>query len=78
MKSKTSFHAEGLCSLTWHFDHLYFSEDLAGEEKYYSQDAARSRSVKGKYQGHRDQRSLCDFIGQKGTNSTIIDIFVSN
>ena len=44
-----------------------FSEDLAGEENYYSQDAARSRSVKGKYQGHRGQRSrsLCNCIGQK-------------
>ena len=57
-----------------------FSEDLAGEGNYYSQDAARSRSVKGKCQGHRGQRSrsLCNFIGQKGTISTIIDLFVSN
>ena len=34
-----------------------FSEALAGEKNYYSQDGARSRSVKGKYQGHRGQRS---------------------
>ena len=45
----------------------FFSEDLAGGENYYSQDAARSRSVKGKYQSHRGQRSrsLCNFIGQQ-------------
>ena len=30
MRSKTSFHAEGLCSPTQHFDRLHFSEDLAG------------------------------------------------
>ena len=52
------------------------SEDLAGEENYYSRDAARS--VKGNYQGHRGQRSrsLCNFIGQKGTISAINDLFV--
>ena len=57
-----------------------FSKDLAGEESYYSQDAAKSRSVKGKYQGHSGQRSrsLCNFIGQKSTISTIIDLFVLN
>ena len=44
-----------------------FSEDIAGEENYYSQDAARSRSVKGKYQGQRGQRSRppCNFICQQ-------------
>ena len=80
MKSKTSFHAEGLCSPTWHFDHLHFFQDLAGEKNYYSQDAARSKSVKGNYQGHRGQRSrsLRNFIGQKGTISTINDLFVLN
>ena len=26
MKSKTIFHAEGLCSPSWHFDCLHFSE----------------------------------------------------
>ena len=82
MKSKTSFHAEGLCSLTWNFDNLHFSEDQAGEKNYYSRDVARSRSVKGKgkYQGHRGQRSssLCNFIGQKGTIATINDLFVLN
>ena len=53
-----------------------FSEDLAGEKNFYSQDAARSRSVKGNYQGHRGQRSrsLCKFIGQKGTISTINEL----
>ena len=53
-----------------------FSEDLAGEEKYYSQDAASPRSVKGKYQGYRCQRSrsLHNLIGQKGTISTIINL----
>ena len=53
-----------------------FSEDLAGEKNYYSQDAARSRSVKGNYQGHRGQRSrsLCNFIGQKGKISIINDL----
>ena len=78
VKSKTSFHAEGLCSPTWHFDSLIFSEDLDGEKNYNGQDAARSMSVKGNYQGHRGQRprSLCNFIGQKGTTSTIYDIFV--
>ena len=57
-----------------------FSEDLAGEKNYYSKDAARSRSVKGSHQGHRGQRSrsLCYFIGQKGTISTIDDLFVLN
>ena len=57
-----------------------FPEELAGEKNYYSQDAARSRSVKGKYQGHRGQRSKshCHFIGQKGTISTINDLFVLN
>ena len=58
-----------------------FSEDLVKEKKsYYSQDAARSSSAKGKYQGHRGQRSrsLCNFIGQKGTISTINDLFVLN
>ena len=56
------------------------SEDLAGEENYYSQDAARQRSVTGNYQGHRGQRSrsLCNFIGQKGTISAINDLFVLN
>ena len=80
MKSKTSFHAEGLCSPTWHFDHLHFSEDLAGEKNYYSQDAARSRSVKENFQGHRGQRSrsLCNLIGQKGTISTINGLFALN
>ena len=80
MKSKTSFHAEGLCSLTWHLTAYIFSEDLAEEKYYYSQDAARTRSVKGNYQGHRGQRSrsLCNFIGQKGTISTINDLFVLN
>ena len=36
--------------------------------------------MKGKYQGHRGQRSrsLCNFIGQKGTISTINDLFVLN
>ena len=55
-----------------------FSQDLAGEENYYSQDAARSRPVKGKYQGNSDQRSrsICNFIGQKGKISTIINLFV--
>ena len=56
-----------------------FSEDLAGEKKNsYSQNAARSRSVEGNYQGHRGQRSrsLCNLIGQKGTISTINDLFV--
>ena len=55
-----------------------FSEDLAGEKNYYSQAAARS--VKGPYQGHRGQgsRSLCNFIGQNGTISTINDLFVLN
>ena len=57
-----------------------FSEDLAGEENYYSHDAVRSGLVRGKYQGHRGQRSrsLCNFIGQKGTISIIIDLFVLN
>ena len=57
-----------------------FSEDLAEEKTNYSQEAARSRSVKGKYQGHRGQRSrsLCNSIGQKGTISTINDLFVLN
>ena len=55
-----------------------FSEDLAGEKNCYSQDAARS--VKGNNQGHRGQRSrsLCNYIGQKGTISTINDLFVLN
>ena len=55
-----------------------FTEGLAREQNYFSQDAARSRSVKGRYQGHRGQRSrsLCNFIGQKGTHSTIYDLFV--
>ena len=50
-----------------------FSECLMGELNYFSQYAARSRSVKGRYQGHRGQRSRshCNFIGKKGTNSTI-------
>ena len=64
-----------------HFDRLHFFECLTGEEKYYySQDAARSRSVKGKYQGQRGQRSrsLCNFIDQNGTISTINDLFVLN
>ena len=77
MKSKTSFHAEGLCSLTILTAYI-FSEDLAEEKYYYSQDAARTRSVKGNYQGHRGPRSLCNFIGQKGTISTINDLFVLN
>ena len=34
--------------------------------------------MKGKYQGFRGQRSLCNFIGQKGTCSTIYDLFVLN
>ena len=36
--------------------------------------------MKGNYQGHRGQRSrsLCNFIGQKGTISTINDLFVLN
>ena len=36
--------------------------------------------MKGKYQGHRDQRSrsLCNFIGQKGKISTFNDLFVLN
>ena len=57
-----------------------FSEDLAGEKNYYSQDAARSRSVKGNYQSHRGQRSrsLCNFIGRKGKISTINDLAVFN
>ena len=59
-------------------NYYIFSKDLAGEENYYSQDAAMLRSVKGKHQGHRGRRSLCNFIGQKGTISTIIDLFVSN
>ena len=54
----------------------FFSEGLAGELNYYSQDAARS--VKGRYQGHRGRRSrsLYNFIGHKGTHSTIYDLFV--
>ena len=50
-----------------------FSEYLIGELNYFSQYAARSRSVKGIYQGHRGQRSrsLCNFVGKKGTNSII-------
>ena len=58
-----------------------FSKDLAGEKKnYYSQYAARSRSVKANYQGHRGQssRTLCNVIVQKGTISTINDLFVLN
>ena len=57
-----------------------FSEDLAGDKNYYSQDAARSRSVKENYQGHRGQRSrsLCNLIGQKGAISTINDLFALN
>ena len=63
-----------------HFDRLHFFKDLAGEENYYSQDVVRSRSVRGNFQGHRGRRSrsLCNFIGQKGTISTIIDLFVLN
>ena len=77
MKSKTNFHAEGLCSPTWHFDRLHFFEDLAGEKNYYSQDAARSRSVKGKYLGHRGQRSrsLCNFSTAKMYPSNKYNIF---
>ena len=45
-----------------------FFECLMGELNYFSQYAARSRSVKGRYQGHRGQ--FCNFIGKKGTNST--------
>ena len=80
MKSKTSFHAEGLCSPNWHLTAYIFSKDLAGEKNCYSQDAARSRSVKENYQGHRGQRSrsLCNLIGQKGTISTINDLFALN
>ena len=57
-----------------------FSKDLAGEKNYYSQDAARSRSVKENYQGHRGQRSrsLCNLIGQKCTAPTINDLFALN
>ena len=57
-----------------------FSEDLAGEKNYYSQDAARSSSVKENFQGHRGQRSrsLCNLIGQKGTISTINGLFALN
>ena len=57
-----------------------FYEDLAGEKNYYSQEAARSRSVNGKYQGHRGRRSrsFCNFIGQKDAFSTINDLFVLN
>ena len=55
-----------------------FSEDPAGEKNYYSQDAARSSSVKGKYQGNRGQRSIsfCNFIGKKGKISTKNDLFI--
>ena len=44
-----------------------FSKDLAGEINYYSQDAAKSRSVKGNYQGRRGQRSrsLCNLLIKK-------------
>ena len=54
-----------------------FSETLAEEKNYYSQDTARSRSVKENYQGQRGQRSrsLCNLIGQKGTISIINDLF---
>ena len=57
-----------------------FSEDIAGEKNLYSQDAARLSSVKENYQGHRGQRSrsLCNLIGQKGTISTINDLFALN
>ena len=77
--------ARGLISMQRGYAHRHgiltayiFSEDLAGEKNCYSQDAARSGSVKGNYQGHRGQRSrsLCKFIGQKGTISTINDLFV--
>ena len=57
-----------------------FSQCLAGENNYYSHDVARSSSVKRKYQGHRGKRSrsLCNFIVQKGTISTIKDLFAFN
>ena len=79
MTSKISFHAERLCSPTCILTAYIFSEDLAGEKNYYSQDLAKSRSVKGKYQGHRGQRSrsLCNFF-QKDTISTISDLFILN
>ena len=62
------------------FDRLHFFQRSSWRLKSYSQDAARSRPVKGKYQGHRGQRpwSLCSLIGQKGTISSINDILVLN
>ena len=77
-EEQTFFHAEGLSSPAWFLDYLHFSEGLEGEKNNFSQDAARSRSEKGRYQGHRGQRSrsFCNFIGQKGTHSTIYDLFV--
>ena len=42
-----------------------FSEGLTGEKNYYSQDAARSRSVKLKYQGHRGQGSFAILLVKK-------------
>ena len=76
-KSKAFFHLEGLCSLAWHLDYLHFFRRPSGRIKLL-RDAARSRSVNGRYQGHRGQmsRSLCNLIGQTGTNSTIYNIFL--
>ena len=66
------YHVHGILTV------YIFSEDLAGGKNYHSQDVARS--VKGKYQGHRGQRSrsLGNFIGQEGTISTFNDLFDLN
>ena len=59
---------------------LHVFECLAGEENYYSQDAAKSRSMKGNIEAKevKGQGLFAILLIKKGTISTIDDLFVLN
>ena len=60
--------------------YILFQRPSWRKKNYLGQDTERSMSLKGKYKGHKVQRSmsLCNFISQEGTISTINDLTVLN